>query len=132
MSETERCQTTKGIWMSKNKREESAGAKMAEIILVMDVEGTDGRERGEDPDFERKSALFAMATSEVLIVNIWEHQVGLAGLATHAAQIWEHKLPPAGLSPTADKWPFMIGARGEGCAELQGHERTLDAGACYL
>ncbi|KAH7156106.1 RHD3/Sey1 [Dactylonectria macrodidyma] len=77
MSETERRQTTKGIWMSKNKREESAGTKMADNILVMDVEGTDGRERGEDQDFERKSALFALATSEVLILNIWEHQVGL-------------------------------------------------------
>ncbi|KAK7752361.1 Dynamin-like GTPase that mediates homotypic ER fusion [Diatrype stigma] len=72
MSETERRQTTKGIWMSKNKR-----PSMADNILVMDVEGTDGRERGEDQDFERKSALFALATSEVLIVNIWEHQVGL-------------------------------------------------------
>lgn len=50
---------------------------MADNILVMDVEGTDGRERGEDQDFERKSALFALATSEVLIVNVWEHQVGL-------------------------------------------------------
>lgn len=74
MSESERRQTTKGIWMSKNKKENS---KMADNILVMDVEGTDGRERGEDQDFERKSALFALATSEVLIVNIWEHQVGL-------------------------------------------------------
>ncbi|KAJ9622277.1 Dynamin-like GTPase that mediates homotypic ER fusion [Taxawa tesnikishii (nom. ined.)] len=73
MSEQERRQTTKGIWMSKNKNE----GQMAENILVMDVEGTDGRERGEDQDFERKSALFALATSEVLIVNIWEHQVGL-------------------------------------------------------
>ncbi|KAH9893717.1 SEY1 protein [Xylariomycetidae sp. FL2044] len=72
MSETERRQTTKGIWMSKNKK-----PSMADNILVMDVEGTDGRERGEDQDFERKSALFALATSEVLIVNIWEHQVGL-------------------------------------------------------
>ena len=72
MSEAERRQTTKGIWMSKNKR-----GSMADNILVMDVEGTDGRERGEDQDFERKSALFALATSEVLIVNIWEHQVGL-------------------------------------------------------
>jgi protein SEY1 len=66
--------------MSKNKREDAAapgGHKMADNILVMDVEGTDGRERGEDQDFERKSALFALATSEVLIVNIWEHQVGL-------------------------------------------------------
>lgn len=78
MSEQERRQTTKGIWMSKNKKEGGAGEKrMAENILVMDVEGTDGRERGEDQDFERKSALFALATSEVLIVNIWEHQVGL-------------------------------------------------------
>jgi hypothetical protein len=80
MSESERRQTTKGIWMSKNKREaaEGSGAQaMADNILVMDVEGTDGRERGEDQDFERKSALFALATSEVLIVNIWEHQVGL-------------------------------------------------------
>ncbi|KAI0974871.1 RHD3/Sey1 [Xylaria arbuscula] len=72
MSEVERRQTTKGIWMSKNKT-----ASMTDNILVMDVEGTDGRERGEDQDFERKSALFALATSEVLIVNIWEHQVGL-------------------------------------------------------
>lgn len=72
MSETERRQTTKGIWMSKNKRD-----RMADNVLVMDVEGTDGRERGEDQDFERKSALFALATSEVLIVNLWETQVGL-------------------------------------------------------
>ncbi|ODH33142.1 protein SEY1 [Paracoccidioides brasiliensis] len=82
MSETERRQTTKGIWLSKNKRLKSDKGqdnqtKMADNILVMDVEGTDGRERGEDQDFERKSALFALATSEVLIVNIWEHQVGL-------------------------------------------------------
>lgn len=79
MSESDRKQTTKGIWMSKNKRDHADGGakKMAENILVMDVEGTDGRERGEDQDFERKSALFALATSEVLIVNIWEHQVGL-------------------------------------------------------
>ena len=39
MDESERRQTTKGIWMSKGK----------DIpVLVMDVEGTDGRERGED------------------------------------------------------------------------------------
>ncbi len=79
MSETERRQTTKGIWMSKNKRDfdTHSAHKMANNIMIMDVEGTDGRERGEDQDFERKSALFALATSEVLIVNIWEHQVGL-------------------------------------------------------
>ncbi|KAI5776428.1 RHD3/Sey1 [Geopyxis carbonaria] len=74
MDETARRQTTKGIWMSRAKEDRDG---MGKNILVMDVEGTDGRERGEDQDFERKSALFALATSEVLIVNIWEHQVGL-------------------------------------------------------
>ncbi|KAF9928887.1 Dynamin-like GTPase that mediates homotypic ER fusion [Mortierella alpina] len=68
MAEVARMQTTKGIWISRGQ-----GMK----ALVMDVEGTDGRERGEDQDFERKSALFSLATSEVLIVNMWEHQVGL-------------------------------------------------------
>jgi hypothetical protein len=89
MSEMERKQTTKGIWLSKNKLQNQGKEnerplllqpqhnRMADNILVMDVEGTDGRERGEDQDFERKSALFALATSEVLIINIWEHQVGL-------------------------------------------------------
>ncbi|CAO1617569.1 unnamed protein product [Parajaminaea phylloscopi] len=68
MDETRRQQTTKGIWMCR-------GADMN--VLVMDVEGTDGRERGEDQDFERKSALFSMASAQCLIVNMWEHQVGL-------------------------------------------------------
>ncbi|KAE9403661.1 root hair defective 3 GTP-binding protein [Gymnopus androsaceus JB14] len=68
MDETKRQQTTKGIWMCRGKDMN---------IMVMDVEGTDGRERGEDQDFERKSALFSLASSEVLIINLWEHQVGL-------------------------------------------------------
>ncbi|KAI0755918.1 root hair defective 3 GTP-binding protein [Irpex lacteus] len=68
MDETQRQQTTKGIWMCRGKEMN---------VMVMDVEGTDGRERGEDQDFERKSALFSLASSEVLIVNLWEHQVGL-------------------------------------------------------
>ncbi|KAH0589536.1 Protein SEY1 [Termitomyces sp. J132] len=68
MDETKRQQTTKGIWMCRGKDMN---------VMVMDVEGTDGRERGEDQDFERKSALFSLASSEVLIVNLWEHQVGL-------------------------------------------------------
>ncbi|PPR02965.1 hypothetical protein CVT26_004909 [Gymnopilus dilepis] len=68
MDETKRQQTTKGIWMCRGK---------GMNVMVMDVEGTDGRERGEDQDFERKSALFSLASSEILIVNLWEHQVGL-------------------------------------------------------
>eukprot|EP00955_Chlamydomonas_euryale_P035237 350048-Chlamydomonas_euryale.AAC.9 len=39
--------------------------------------GADGRERGEDDtNFERQSALFALAVADVLLVNIWCHDVG--------------------------------------------------------
>ena len=69
MHENSRSQTTKGIWLSNTPHSSNS--------LVMDVEGTDGRERGENQDFERKSALFSLALSEILIVNLWEHSIGL-------------------------------------------------------
>lgn len=68
MDERSRKQTTRGIWLARGTNRN---------VLVMDVEGTDGRERGEDQDFERKSALFSLTTAECLIVNMWENQVGL-------------------------------------------------------
>lgn len=80
MDETRRQQTTHGIWMGAAEAVASRTDGYAPNllhILVMDVEGSDGRERGEDQDFERKAALFALATLEILIVNIWENQVGL-------------------------------------------------------
>lgn len=82
MNEAQRQQTTKGIWLGyspeiETNKTESVEKLHQEHVFVMDVEGSDGRERGEDQDFERKAALFALSTSEVLIVNIWEHQVGL-------------------------------------------------------
>lgn len=92
MNESRRQQTTKGIWLAyannvatrkfdKKEDEESLPQIVKggnpKNIIVMDVEGTDGRERGEDQDFERKAALFALSSSEILIINIWEHQVGL-------------------------------------------------------
>ncbi|ANZ74219.1 BA75_00294T0 [Komagataella pastoris] len=82
MDESQRQQTTKGIWLAHanhiaNSSEDGEFANNTKNIFVMDVEGTDGRERGEDQDFERKAALFALSTSEILIINIWEHQVGL-------------------------------------------------------
>ncbi|KAH3687950.1 hypothetical protein WICPIJ_001065 [Wickerhamomyces pijperi] len=77
MNETQRQQTTKGIWLGYSPKIQSNQETIKENIFVMDVEGSDGRERGEDQDFERKAALFALSTSQVLIVNIWEHQVGL-------------------------------------------------------
>ena len=68
MNEEARQQTTRGIWVCKAR---------SSNLLVMDVEGTDGRERGEDQDFERKSALFSLSVAQVLIVNMWEQSVGL-------------------------------------------------------
>lgn len=63
-----RYQVTQGVWLG---RDDCRG------IIVMDLEGTDSRERGEDAaSYERKSALFALALAEVLIVNIWTQDVG--------------------------------------------------------
>ncbi|PIA15728.1 root hair defective 3 GTP-binding protein [Coemansia reversa NRRL 1564] len=69
MDEGQRQQTTRGIWADRG----TDGMP----VLIMDVEGTDGRERGENQDFERKSALFSLAMAEVLLVNMWETMVGL-------------------------------------------------------
>eukprot|EP00249_Psilotum_nudum_P022102 c28372_g1_i1 orf=326-2764(-) len=65
-----RCQTTQGIWLAK-------AVDMDPCTLVLDLEGTDGRERGEDDTtFERQSALFALAVSDIVLVNLWCHDIG--------------------------------------------------------
>ena len=68
---TGRSQTTKGIWLAKS-------SKMAKpATLVLDLEGSDGRERGEDDNsFERQSSLFALAVADILLVNMWAKDVG--------------------------------------------------------
>ncbi len=66
-----RQQTTHGIWLAESPKIPSPRT------LVMDLEGSDGRERGEDDtSFERQSALFALATSDILMVNMWAKDVG--------------------------------------------------------
>ncbi|KAG2371163.1 Protein ROOT HAIR DEFECTIVE 3-like protein [Vigna angularis] len=63
-------QTTKGIWMAKC-------VGIEPCTLVMDLEGTDGRERGEDDTaFEKQSALFALAISDIVLINMWCHDIG--------------------------------------------------------
>lgn len=65
-----RVQTTKGIWVAKC-------AGIEPCTIAMDLEGTDGRERGEDDTaFEKQSALFALAISDVVLINIWCHDIG--------------------------------------------------------
>lgn len=66
-----RRQTTKGIWLAKGQKIEEPAT------LVLDLEGSDGRERGEDDNsFERQSSLFALAVADVLLVNMWAKDVG--------------------------------------------------------
>ncbi|KAI6671779.1 hypothetical protein NL676_006664 [Syzygium grande] len=62
-----RSQTTKGIWMA-------TAAGMEPCTLVMDLEGTG---EGEDNTaFEKQSALFALAVSDIVLINMWCHDIG--------------------------------------------------------
>ncbi|KAK2394520.1 Root hair defective 3 GTP-binding protein (RHD3) [Trifolium repens] len=59
-----RSQTTKGIWIAKCNEIEPC-------TIAMDLEGTDGMERGEDDTtFEKQSALFALAVSDIIMINM--------------------------------------------------------------
>lgn len=64
-----RQQTTQGVWMGVSSTDSHA-------ILVMDVEGTDGRERGEADVFERRTSLFSLTVTSVLIINMWMNDIG--------------------------------------------------------
>ncbi|RKP08811.1 root hair defective 3 GTP-binding protein-domain-containing protein [Thamnocephalis sphaerospora] len=68
MGRQERQQTTRGIWMDKSPHHN---------ILAMDVEGTDGQERGDDENVERRTALFSLAIAQVLVINMLETTIGL-------------------------------------------------------
>lgn len=78
-AQVKRQQTTKGIWLAhtQNVNNHKSTTDTDSDYFILDVEGSDGAERGEDQDFERKAALFAISVSEVLIVNMWEQQIGL-------------------------------------------------------
>ncbi|KVI05883.1 hypothetical protein Ccrd_015768, partial [Cynara cardunculus var. scolymus] len=59
-----------GIWIARC-------AGIEPCTIVMDLEGTDGRERGEDDTaFEKQSALFALAVSDIVLINMWCHDIG--------------------------------------------------------
>ncbi|CAD6253444.1 unnamed protein product [Miscanthus lutarioriparius] len=65
-----RHQTTKGIWIAK-------AVGIEPFTVVLDLEGTDGRERGQDDTaFEKQSALFALAVSDIVMINLWCHDIG--------------------------------------------------------
>ncbi|KAI3949010.1 hypothetical protein MKW98_021616 [Papaver atlanticum] len=65
-----RSQMTKGIWMAKYVRTDPC-------MIVLDMEGTDGRESGEDDtEFGKQRALFALAMSDTVLINMWCHDIG--------------------------------------------------------
>lgn len=62
-----RTQTTKGILMSRC---------IDPSMLVLDIEGFDGRERGQDTLFENQAALFALTVSDLMMVNMFVSDIG--------------------------------------------------------
>ena len=63
-----RSQTTKGIWTSTDKDEK---------IIILDIEGTDSKERGDQMmTFEQTTSLFALAMSDILLINMWYSDIG--------------------------------------------------------
>lgn len=118
MNEKQRSQTTKGIWCSRDPEAP---------ILVLDVEGTDGHERAQDEDFERKSSLFALAISEVLIVNMFENQVGLYKGANMALlrTVLEVNLQIFQQSSSLKTCLLFVVRDFEGLTPLENHEKVL-------
>jgi hypothetical protein len=67
-----RAQTTLGCFMGRAVNAKNAGQN----LFVLDFEGTDGMERGEDQNFEKQLSLFALSVADTLIVNMWSTEVG--------------------------------------------------------
>lgn len=67
-----RRRTTLGVWAVTTPQTDQSPA-----LVILDVEGTDSRERGEGAvSFESRTALFALAVSDVVLVNMWAHDIG--------------------------------------------------------
>ena len=70
-----RQQTTKGIWLNRNADGN---------LLVLDIEGTDSKERGEQRmTFEQTTSLFALAIADVLLINMWTSDIGRYGASNY-------------------------------------------------
>ena len=60
-----RVQTTKGIFLGYENE-----------LLILDEEGTDSRERGDNKSFENFFSSFSMLCSDIIIINMWTVDVG--------------------------------------------------------
>lgn len=53
-------------------------------VVVLDVEGTDSRERGEGSKaFESRTTLFTLALADCVLVNMWAHDIGRYSAANY-------------------------------------------------
>lgn len=56
----------------------------ADPTLIFDIEGTDSKERGEQRmTFEQTTSLFALAISDVLLINMWTTDIGRYGASNY-------------------------------------------------
>eukprot|EP00792_Barthelona_sp_PAP020_P014075 TRINITY_DN96_c0_g1_i1.p1 TRINITY_DN96_c0_g1~~TRINITY_DN96_c0_g1_i1.p1 ORF type:complete len:781 (+),score=251.90 TRINITY_DN96_c0_g1_i1:29-2371(+) len=67
LDDKRRHQTTKGIWLSETN---------VNNVFILDCEGTDSQERGDMTQFEKRYCLFCLAISDVVLLNIWFHDIG--------------------------------------------------------
>lgn len=85
-----RRRTTLGVWGAvaspshlSTTGSEPAGSASSPLV-VLDVEGSDSRERGENARaFESRTALLSLALSDVVVVNMWSHDVGRHSAANY-------------------------------------------------
>jgi hypothetical protein len=81
-----RRRTTLGIWAAASAGPPAqAGNGLSNCpVIVLDVEGSDSRERGDGAkSFESRTALFSLALADVVIVNMWAHDIGRYSAANY-------------------------------------------------
>lgn len=77
-----RRRTTLGIW-GAIAHPNSASSTHSPFV-VLDVEGTDSRERGEGAkSFESRTTLFTLALADCVLVNMWAHDIGRYSAANY-------------------------------------------------
>lgn len=81
-----RGQTTKGVW---------AASHTDTRVFILDCEGTDSKERGEDRHkFEHCSSLFCLALADLLIINMWTNVLFILKLGCrkiYSIKLWRFK-----------------------------------------
>lgn len=92
-----RRRTTLGVWAAFASDLESrsaeaepqrasgtASAEEGKPLLVLDVEGSDSRERGDGAKaFESRTALLSLALADCVVVNMWAHDIGRYSAANY-------------------------------------------------